>query len=161
MMQKNIARSPGCLEQILEDENAFKGSSARKRPIICHEIKNPFTALIGYSKLMAEQKVEPDTFPENSNIIHKAALRMLNLCESMVEHSERADVNEDSIPEDQIQDVNSIEILEEVKALFGEMAAERDINLVSNVAKDFSILQPFETNISPMATKARAWDCHR
>jgi hypothetical protein len=33
---------------------------------------------------MAEQKVEPDTFPENSNIIHKAALRMLNLCESMV-----------------------------------------------------------------------------
>ncbi|MBO32371.1 MAG: hypothetical protein CMM74_05260 [Rhodospirillaceae bacterium] len=79
-----MARSPGCLEQILEDENAFKGSSARKRPIICHEIKNPFTALIGYSKLMAEQKVEPDTFPENSNIIHKAALRMLNLCESMV-----------------------------------------------------------------------------
>ena len=86
---------------------------------------------------------------------------MLNLCESMVEHSERADVNEDSIPEDQIQDVNSIEILEEVKTLFGEMAAERDINLVSNVAKDFSILQPFETNISPMATKAPARDCHR
>ena len=110
---------------------------------------------------MAEQKVEPDTFPENSNIIHKAALRMLNLCESMVEHSERADVNEDSIPEDRIQDVNSIEILEEVKTLFGEMAAEMDINLVSNVAKYFSILQPFETNISPMATKAPARDCHR
>ncbi len=57
--------------------------------------------------------------------------------------------------------MNSIEILEEVKTLFGEMAAEMDINLVSNVAKYFSILQPFETSISPMATKARAWDCHR
>ncbi len=145
--KRALREAQSALEHILEDENAFKEAVQRSVRQFAHDIKNPLTAMIGYSKLMASGKLEPETFPENSEIIHKAALRMLNLCESMVENSERMDPEDNEIPEDQIQDVDAVEILEEVETLFGEMAAEREINLISNIAEDFPTLHTVPTHL--------------
>lgn len=145
--KKALREAQNALEHILKDENAFKEAVRTSVRQFAHDIKNPLTAMLGYSKIMADDAADPETYPENSRIIHKAALRLLNLCESMVEQSEKIDTKDDEIPEDQIQDVDATEIIEEIETLFSEMATEREITLKSEIADDFPVLHTVPTHL--------------
>ena len=130
------------LQRVLEDENAFKKMVKQSVREFAHDIKNPLTAMVAYSKVMSTGMSEADQYQKYSEIIHKASLRILGLCEGMLEGTESLNIDapETEIPEDQIQDVDVSEVIEEVGALYQELADKRGISLNFDVSTEFPIL---------------------
>ncbi|MBT3990476.1 MAG: HAMP domain-containing histidine kinase [Rhodospirillaceae bacterium] len=129
------------LVKALQDHAGLKDDVMAKVKQFAHDIKNPLTAMIGLSKLMKSGMTTADKIQPNAEIIHQSSVRILDLCEDMLLHTEAA-LNENratpkAIDNDKVQDVDAVEIIEEVAALYAEMARERDINLRVEISENF------------------------
>ena len=128
--RQTLRNAEEALQRVLEDENAFKNMVKQSVREFAHDIKNPLTAMIAYSKVMSTGMSEADQYQKYSEIIHKASLRILGLCQGMLDGTENLNIDapETKIPEDQIQDVDVSEVIEEVGALYKELADKRGVS---------------------------------
>lgn len=100
-----------------------------------HEIRNPLTAVFGFTQRLeaeaAATTLTPEQAAEYARIIHTASVQMLNICERVLAGA----VEDDQHPS--LSPVDAREIGEELIALFGEAAKKAGVSLKMSVPVDF------------------------
>lgn len=135
------------LERVLEKENAFKDAVRLGVRGFAHDIKNPLNALMGYSQLMCAGAVPPEKFLEGAEIINNAAQRMLALCDGMLAEDWEQTGAGGAPAKDAAQDFEVASMVEEVSALYRQMASDRDIDFSANVSEEFPTLHTIPQHI--------------
>tara|TARA_B100000315_G_scaffold218823_1_gene220346 strand:- start:1943 stop:2740 length:798 start_codon:yes stop_codon:yes gene_type:complete len=139
--QRALREAEAALEKALADQAQLKNEVMAKVHQFAHDIKNPLTAMIGLAKLMKMGMTTPDKVQPNAEIIYNSATRILGLCEDMLADTDGRikgdEAAKTAVDEDQVQDVDAAEMIEEITALYTEMAEERDIKLTAEVSDNF------------------------
>lgn len=102
---------------------------------IVHDIKNPLSAMMGYLTLIRKEIAGPignETYAGYFKTLDNSANRLLNLCNSLL--GQYAD-DDDRGAREKVADVNAL--VGEIGDLFAAQAKEREIELHTNVEKDF------------------------
>ncbi|HPN38015.1 MAG TPA: PAS domain-containing sensor histidine kinase [Melioribacteraceae bacterium] len=123
-------------KQLLENEEELKNiNKAKDRlfSIIAHDLRSPFTGLIGFSDYLVEDiddltKVEIKTYAKK---INEASKNIYNLLENLLEWSriERGSI----IPEFEEFDVNAV--IESAIYILRANASNKEINIINNINK--------------------------
>lgn len=75
-------------ELIISKENAESANRAKDEFLakISHEMRTPLTPIIGYSRLLLKENVDPD-FKEKLDIIHTSGVKLLNFTNELLDFS--------------------------------------------------------------------------
>lgn len=109
------------LEKLNQEKNKFFS-------IIAHDLRSPFTALLGFSQMLAERadKLEPDKVQQFGKHIHEAGTRVFRLLENLLEWSR---LQMDRI-EIQPRMFSMAEVVEKTVEVLGPVAAQKNLKLV-------------------------------
>ena len=118
---------------------------------VVHDIKNPLNALLAFSDLLRRETLGPigdARYKQYAETIHTAGQRLLEYCQTMLDHylrdEERRKAEDDpNIP----QVVNAAEMVREIVALHQELAEQRGIHLEAKIAADFPALHTIPINL--------------
>jgi len=125
----------------MERERALEAKYKRAISEIAHDIKNPLTAMLGYTSLIKNEAFGPlgdQKYKDFASTVDTAAKRLLDLCNALLdEYVERSEENTTTAE----QIVDAAEMLKEIHKLFEVQAKERGISLSSNIGKDFPNLR--------------------
>ena len=115
-----------------------KKSSVSAISKLAHEIKNPLTAIIGFTQVMSDPARENVTLQQMRNwaeIVHESALSLSAICERVLE--------EDNTSTDivRIEDVDFHEFGKNIVAQFQEEAKSKGVRLDFKISDNFPILQ--------------------
>ena len=128
-------------QALLKRENELKELNASKDKffsIISHDLKNPFVALLGLSKLIAEESgnLTMDELKSTSESLNNAADNLYKLLENLLEWSRV----EGGLSELNPQPVNLFNTVEDVFLLFNSHAVSKKIKLINLVKKNIVVI---------------------
>jgi two-component system, cell cycle sensor histidine kinase PleC len=133
-----LRNAEGALERALEREQHEIEEQRQYLAELAHEIKTPLNALLGYAHIMSEEIHGPLGAPEYKDYtrtIFDAATHLQKICDGIL-----GDDDEDRGPLE-IEDVDVGQMIDGVVRMFAGMAADRDVNLGSQIADAFPILR--------------------
>lgn len=136
-----LREAEAALKKSLEDQATIRETVMTMVKQFAHDIKNPLTPIMGLTKLMKLGMTPAEKIEPNAEIIHQAAMRILGLCEDMLSQTEavldKNAANTEAVDEDKVQNVDATEMIKELTSLYANMAEERDINLSTDISKNF------------------------
>ena len=105
---------------------------------LAHEIKNPLTAIIGFTQVMSDHSRKNVTLQQMRNwaeIVHESALSLSSICDRVLE--------EDNASADivRIEDVDFHEFGKNIVAQFQEEAKNKGVSLDLKISDNFPILR--------------------
>ena len=114
---------------------------------LAHEIKNPLTAIIGFTQVMSDHSRENVTVQQMRNwaeIVHESALGLSQICERVLEeeHANSSIVK--------IESVDFNEFGKNIVAQFQEEAKNKGVSLNLKISDNFPILQTDPVLLSQM-----------
>lgn len=120
-LAENYAMAKSELEKLNQQKNKFFS-------IIAHDLRSPFTSLLGFSALLQERadKLGPEKIKEFASHIHESGNRVFKLLENLLEWSR---LQMDRI-EVEPQLVSVAEIARKTIDVLGPVAVEKEIKLV-------------------------------
>ena len=146
-----LAQAELALQQALGREEQVRNELRQVVAEVVHDIKNPLTALIGYSDMLKKEAFGPlgsDKYKGYAGTIHLSALRLLEYCETLIaDHTTAAHDAAASASPDAFEDVDTTAIVEEVVTMFQVLADQRDIRLDCSVPPDFPKLHTLPTHL--------------
>ncbi|NQV56020.1 MAG: HAMP domain-containing histidine kinase [Rhodospirillales bacterium] len=145
--KQTLKEAERALERVIAGDAAFKDAVQQSVRSFAHDIKNPLNALMGHSQLLVNGLIEPDRQLESAEAIHRAAERMLTLCNGMLEDTIKLEEGIVGPGEDEIQDFEVSDIIEEVSVLYKQMAEDRAIKLTTNINSTFPTLHTVPQHI--------------
>lgn len=130
------------LEQMVVNKtaelNELNASKDRFFSIIAHDLKNPFSTIIGLSELMQESDImnSPEQLQKFSSMINASAVQTFRLLENLLEwaNSQRGKISFSPVP------VNVNELIKDELALVGEMASGKNIQLHNNIGDTCTVI---------------------
>ncbi len=118
----------------LSDESEFQ---SRLRDF-AHEIRTPLNAMIGYSHLIEkelEETNDPARIKDYNDTIKTSTVRLLRICERVLEDAIDGKRSVRDVP------VDITELADKVIETFRQLAAEKNIELISAFAEDYPNVQ--------------------
>lgn len=127
-------------KEILERENQLRELNATKDKffsIITHDLKSPFTSIIGFSELLADKilRKDYDETLEFANIIHESSWRVMDLLTNLVEWSRIQTGRMEFNPER----TDIITIIKEVAGLTRDSAWQKSISVLLDMPDKINI----------------------
>lgn len=107
--------------------------------IVSHELKNPLTAILCLTKYMQQEGLNPELIKKSLNQIEKSARRQERLINDLLEVSQIIHGGKLGI---QSSEINIKEVIEEVLDPLKEEAAEKSIEIESDLEKACTIGDP-------------------
>jgi signal transduction histidine kinase len=118
--------------------NELNASKDKFFSIIAHDLKNPFTSIIGFSDMMLESGIQnsPELLQKYSRMINESAVRTFRLLENLLEwaSSQRGKISFQPL------EINLMEVVSDELTLLEEMASNKNIRLINNVSDNISIV---------------------
>ena len=118
--------------------NELNASKDRFFSIIAHDLKNPFTSIIGFSDMMQESGMQnnPELLQKYSLMINDSAVQTYRLLENLLEwaNSQRGKLSFQPL------NIKLSELVREEFSLLDDMAANKSIELKNNVNGNLSIV---------------------
>lgn len=140
LMEENVTEAARLNEMLWDSETRLKDLNASKDKffsIISHDLRSPFTSIIGFAEVMLEdiETLTKDEIKEFTNSIYKSSKNIQNLLENLLQWSR---VQTGRIEFNPINfDLNNL--INDVIALFQVNAARKKINLISSVEKNYTV----------------------
>jgi signal transduction histidine kinase/ligand-binding sensor domain-containing protein len=117
------------LVEMNNELNELNASKDKFFSIIAHDLKNPFSTIIGYSDMLKEEMKSGnyETIKESAILINTSAVQTLSLLENLLEwaNSQRGKISFNPVP------INLRELLVEEFSLLDDMATGKNIELKS------------------------------
>jgi PAS domain S-box-containing protein len=129
-------------EQLLKESEAqlleLNATKDKFFSIIAHDLRNPFSLLVGLAEIMADENnaMSTEELRHNASVLYKTASSTFNLLENLLEWS-RLQRGLSILKRDTIFLAKFIDNLNEA---FSEMASKKLIKLTVNVPEDLSII---------------------
>lgn len=132
-----VARSNQQLEQSENELREINASKDKFFSIIAHDLKSPFTALLGFSEFIAEQSddLSPEEIKEFGKQIYVSAKSLFNLLENLLNWSRI----QTGRMEFQPSDFTFNSVLNEIKNLYGMNLSRKSIKLIDKISEPFEI----------------------
>jgi signal transduction histidine kinase/Tfp pilus assembly protein PilF len=111
--------------------------------IIAHDLKSPFTSLVGLTHLMAikSQKMETEKVVKYSNLIHLMSQTLLELIENLLHWSRSQTGSLAMIPKEiQVQ-----EMVSDIMSLMATQAENKNISLIQDIEAGVNVYADYET----------------
>ncbi|MCB0753530.1 MAG: PAS domain-containing sensor histidine kinase, partial [Ignavibacteriae bacterium] len=140
LMEENVTEAARLNEMLWDSETRLKDLNASKDKffsIISHDLRSPFTSIIGFAEVMLEdiETLTKDEIKEFTNSIYKSSKNIQNLLENLLQWSR---VQTGRIEFNPINfDLNNL--INDVIALYQVNAARKKINLISSVEKNYTV----------------------
>jgi len=142
-----LRAAEAALEYALEREKALVSDQRMRMAEMAHELRSPLTAIAGFAELTMNEQFGPidnEKYRDYATRIHQASRMMLDIIEAL--SSESMDRGSStSIP---TGPVDAGKIINGIVDLFVDMADERGIDLKTNVADDFPLLDTNATRLN-------------
>ena len=133
-LQRELIQKKNSLEHTLKELNAtnqeleeLNATKDKFFSIIGHDLKNPFNSLIGMNNLLITNadKYSPEKVRRFAKQMHDSAKSAYNLLENLLEWAriQRGELEPD------LKEVDSVEVINEVKGLTEPLANSKDINV--------------------------------
>lgn len=159
-MSSDITALMEATDQIKKMNEELKNSNHSKDKffsILAHDLKSPFTALLGYSEFLVEDfdELDKDEIMEFANNIHKVAQNIFSLLENLLDWSRIQSGRIECTPENIIV----TDVVEKVVSLFSDSAESKKIQLIDNtepnihVSADLNMLFTILRNLTSNAIK--------
>ncbi len=137
----DITRRKGIEQELVESEERLRALNASKDKffsIIAHDLKNPFSSIIGFSSLLQERIKEKDYegTEQYSEIILSSAERAMNLLMNLLEWSRSQTGRMEFTPEY----IEMVALINEVVDLFSDNAKQKSITISSNLPRNAVVL---------------------
>lgn len=132
-----IAKNKKIRDQSVEI-NAANETKARLFSIIAHDLRSPFTALMGFSELLLEDSKSGnyDRIHDNSKNLNATVNKTFELLDNLLNWS-RSQQNKIS---PNLQNINLWSIVNEIISSFEIKAEQKQISIHNNIPKDFEIV---------------------
>ncbi|MBK7105502.1 MAG: PAS domain S-box protein [Ignavibacteriae bacterium] len=140
LMEDSVNESTRLNEMLWDSETRLKELNASKDKffsIISHDLRSPFTSIIGFAEVMVEdfENLSKDEIKEFTNSIYKSSKNVQNLLENLLQWSRiqtgRIEFNPINF------EVNNL--INDVIALYQVNAARKKITLVNLIEKQFKV----------------------
>ena len=139
-----LRAAEAALEDSIERERRLKEAVEQRIAEFAHDVKNPLNAMIAYSEVIKDElmgPIESEVYKEYVGILHTSALRLLELCQSILGKAPSEALDREAVPqEEDFQDVDMGRMIDEVATLYAEQARQRGIALETKVAPDFPLI---------------------
>ncbi len=126
---------------LIESERSLRELNATKDKffsIITHDLKSPFTSIVGFSELLTEKirRKDYNELEEYSGIIHKASMNVMDLLKNLIEWSRlqtgRIDFNR--------IEIDIVKVINEVTELLDASARRKTIQISKEVPSTLTVL---------------------
>ncbi|MFZ1289467.1 MAG: PAS domain S-box protein [Melioribacteraceae bacterium] len=140
LMEESVAETARLNEMLWDSETRLKELNASKDKffsIISHDLRSPFTSIIGFAEVMVEDldNLSKDEIKEFTNSIYKSSKNVQNLLENLLQWSRiqtgRIEFNPINF------EINNL--INDVMALYQVNAARKKITLVNLVEKQIKV----------------------
>jgi len=140
-MAEDLAVTKGELEVALADVTgskqeleALNREKDRFFSIISHDLRSPFTSLLGYTGMiaMAADKMSPEKIVESAININESATRLFALLENLLEW---ARLQMDQIPSEPIK-LEMCDLVSKTVDVLGPVGTDKDVSVINNVADE-------------------------
>lgn len=142
-----LRAAEAALEYALEREKALISDQRMRMAEMAHELRSPLTAIAGFAELTMNEQfgpIENEKYQDYAKRIHQASRMMLDIIEAL---STENTASETSMPVP-TGPVDAGKIIDGIVDLFVDMAEERGIELKSDVADDFPLLETNATRLN-------------
>lgn len=141
LMEENAMEFARLNEMLSESETQLKETNNSKDKffsIISHDLRSPFTSIIGFAEVMLEDldTLSKEEIKEFTGSIYKSSKNIQNLLENLLQWSR---VQTGRIEFNPIK-FNLNNLVNDVVALFQVNAARKKINLLNDFEKDYEII---------------------
>lgn len=111
--------------------------------IIAHDLRSPFTALIGLTEVLAKQaeELKPSEVSEYGNLIHQSSEKLLNLIENLLQWSRSQTGRLKIAP----KKLHLKDVVTDVLSTLQIQAESKNIKIQSSVANDISIMADYDS----------------
>jgi signal transduction histidine kinase len=129
-LEKNVELKTAELKELNASKDKFFS-------IIAHDLKNPFTTIIGFSELLNEDldTHNDEKIREYTKLIHTSAVQTFRLLENLLEW---ANSQRGNLPFDPAK-INLSELLKEELGMLKDMAVEKNIEIKNKVSENITI----------------------
>jgi len=140
----SLRAAEAALEDSIERERRLKEAVEQRIAEFAHDVKNPLNAMIAYSEVIKDElmgPIESEVYKEYVGILHTSALRLLELCQTILGRARSEALDREAVPqEEDFQDVDVGRLIDEVTTLYAEQARQRRIALETKMAPDFPLI---------------------
>lgn len=133
---EKLAQSESDLKKLLQTKDKLFS-------IIAHDLRSPFTALVGLTEVLSTQadKLETSEIAEYGNLIHESSEKLLNLIDNLLQWSRSQTGKIKLVP----QKISLFELANEIIGLLGLQANAKNIRIISTISKEVSVYADYET----------------
>ena len=133
---EKLAKSEGDLKKLVQTKDKLFS-------IIAHDLRSPFTALIGLTEVLSNQaeQLEAKEVAEYGSLIHESSEKLLNLIENLL-HWSRSQTGKIQIIPKKLQ-LNTL--VNEVISVLEMQAKAKEIKLASDIDPSLAIMGDYDT----------------
>jgi two-component system cell cycle sensor histidine kinase PleC len=140
-----LKKSQKALERALLRESDSISHTETRIIETAHDIRANLNPIIGYAEILKDEVYGPignKKYIESAGILHTSALRLSDICNSILHVSKESQIDTDNSVESSQRDlVDAAETIEEITLLFKEQTTQRNIELTANISEDFPLLK--------------------
>jgi signal transduction histidine kinase len=131
-----LAESEESLKHLLETKDKLFS-------IIAHDLRSPFTALVGLTEVLAKQagELNPEDVSNYGSLVHESASRLLVLIENLLSWSRSQTGNLKLVP----QRLNLYELTADVSSVLAVQAQSKNIQIQNNIPNWVVVLADHDT----------------
>lgn len=146
VIRKKNLRINEANEMLTQSENELKKMVHTKDKlfsIIAHDLRSPFTALVGLTEILSDKsgELKPDELNEHSRLIHESSGKLLKLIENLLEWS-RSQTNNIALAS---KAINLHALTNEAISALALQANAKNILLENLIPKSITIYADFDT----------------
>lgn len=138
---KNLSTANEKLSQSEQELKKLIQTKDRLFSIIAHDLRSPFTALLGFTELLTQQDLSPEQTREFSEHLHTSSLKLVNLIENLLQWS-RSQLGSIKLTPETINLAGMVNEIIHVQQL---QADAKEINIQSRVDDNHTLFADYQT----------------
>ncbi|MDA0239765.1 MAG: HAMP domain-containing sensor histidine kinase [Proteobacteria bacterium] len=140
-----LRAAEAALKRVIAEKASLEESVRERLSDHAHDIKGAIGPIMGFSQLMRGNDLAPEVVDEYLDVIQRSALRAVGICNGLLGMgTDEAGHVSGAM---QVEEVDVSAMIAEVVTQFDYMATERAVNLESEVAPEFPVINTMFTPV--------------